>query len=59
MAFQCPKGACKKDGDKLFIRTCCGRTSGNSFKVKEGRFRLDVRTKFFTVWVVATLERVS
>jgi len=41
------KGAYKKDGDKLFSRACCNKTSGNGFKPKEGRFRLDIRKKFF------------
>ena len=52
MAFQYLKGAYKKDGDKLFSRACCNRTRGNGFKLKEGRFRLDIRKKFFTMRVV-------
>ena len=39
-----PRG-CKKEGDRLFSSVCCDRTRGNSFKVKEGRFRLDIRKK--------------
>ncbi|KAK4827666.1 hypothetical protein QYF61_020477 [Mycteria americana] len=45
-AFQYLKGAYKKDGDRLFSRACCDRTRGNSFKLKEGRFRLDIRKNF-------------
>ena len=36
--FQYLKGGCKKEGDRLFSRVCCGRIRGNSVKVKEGRF---------------------
>ncbi|KAK4831207.1 hypothetical protein QYF61_016044 [Mycteria americana] len=57
-AFQYLKGAYKKEGDKLFRRACCNRTRGNVFKVKEGRFRLERRKKFFTVGVVKQWKRL-
>ena len=50
--FQYLKGAYKKDGVQLFAQANNDRTRGNSFKLKEGRFRLDVRRKFFTQRVV-------
>ena len=51
-AFQYLKGAYKQEGSKLFERVDNSRTRGNGFKLKEGRFRLDVREKFFTRRVV-------
>jgi len=51
-AFQYLKRAYKKDGDRLFSRACCDRTRSNGFKLKEGRFRLDIRKNFFTRRVV-------
>ncbi|GAB0193696.1 hypothetical protein GRJ2_001834900 [Grus japonensis] len=41
-AFQYLKGADKKTGEGLFTRACSDRTRGNGFKLKEGRFRLDI-----------------
>ena len=56
-AFQYLKGAYGKDGEGLFIRECSNRTRGNSFKLKEGRFRLDIRKKLFTVRVTRHRNR--
>ncbi|KFQ83237.1 hypothetical protein N337_06245, partial [Phoenicopterus ruber ruber] len=57
-AFQYLKGAYKKDGEKLFSRACCNRTRGDGFKPKEGRFRLDIRKKFFTMRAVKYWNRL-
>ena len=48
-AFQYLKGAYKQEGRQLFERGDKSRTRANGFKLKEGRFRLDVRGKFFTM----------
>ena len=45
------EGGCKKDG-RFFNRICWDRTRGNVFKLKEGRFRLDVRERVFTIRLV-------
>ncbi|GAB0177426.1 mitochondrial enolase superfamily member 1 [Grus japonensis] len=57
--FQYLKGAYRKDGEELFIRECSDRTRGKGFKLKEGRFRLDGRKKFFTVKSGEVLEQAA
>jgi len=48
-AFQCLKLAYKKVGEGLFTRACSDRTTDNGFGLKETKFRLKIRNKFFTV----------
>ena len=57
-AFQYFKGPYKKDGDRLFIKACCNRTRGDGFKLKEDRFGLDIRKKFFTMRKVKHWKRL-
>ena len=58
MAIQYLKGLYKQEGEWLFTRVDNGRTKGKGFKLKEGRFRLDVRGKFFTMRVVIHWNRL-
>ena len=58
MVFPYLKGACKKVGEGLLTRACDGRTRGNGFKLKKGRFRLGIRKKLFTMRVVRYWNRL-
>jgi len=53
-----PEGAYKKAGERLLTRAFSDRTRGNSFRMKEGRFRLYMRKKFFTKRVVRHWNRL-
>ena len=59
MAFQYLKGAHKQEGQRLFTRVDSDRTRGNGFKLRQGRFRLDIRRNFFTQGVVKHWSRLS
>ena len=48
VAFQYLKGAYKQEGEQLFMRVDSDRTRGNDFKLRQGRFKLDIRRKFLT-----------
>jgi len=41
-----------------FSRACCNRAKANGFKLKAGRFRPDIRKKFFTMRVVKRWNRL-
>ena len=56
--FEYLKGAYRKAEEGLFIRACSDRKKENDFKLEEGRFRLDIKKKFFTMRVVR-LEQVA
>ena len=57
--FQYLKRAYKKEGSQLFERADNSRTRGNRFKLKEGRLRLNIGGKFFTMRVVRCWIRLS
>lgn len=46
------KGAYKQEADQYFTLSDSNRTGRNGIKLKEGRFRLGVRKKFFAQGVM-------
>ena len=58
VAFQYLKGAYKQEGEQLFTRVDSDRTEGNGLKLRQGKFRSDVRRKIFTQRVVTHRNRL-
>ena len=50
------EGGYKKCRERIFTRACSDRIKANCFRLKEGRFRLDVREKPITLQGGEALE---
>ena len=58
VAFQYLKGAYKQEVEQLFTKVDNDRTRGSGLKLRQGKFRLDIRKKFFTQRVVKHWNRL-
>jgi len=54
-----PEGAYRKHGENIFSRAFCNRTRSNVFKLRNGRFSLDIRKKFFYNKGGEALEQIA
>ena len=52
VAFQYLKRAYKQEGERLCMRVDSDRTRRNGLKLRQGKFSLDIRRKFFPQRVV-------
>jgi len=57
-AYKYLKGGCQEDGAKLFSVVPSNRTRGNAHKLKQRKFRLNMRKNFFPLRVTEPWTRL-